>query len=1092
MHTDEDCPFCKFGPERIAFDWPHGHAIWDGFPVSPGHLLIVPKRHAATWDELTADEKVSLALAIDRAQSVIQSRYSPDGFNVGFNLGKAAGQTVFHFHLHVIPRYQGDVPDPRGGVRTVIPSRGNYLATSTHERTRLSAAPHDRALITGGEDAFIRHLLPHIDDSQSIDLVVSFILDSGVRLLQPRLQDLLERGGRLRVVTGDYLDVTEPSALRRLLDLEGNVKHWVFEGGPTSFHPKAWIFYFHGRGGIAVVGSSNLSESALKSGIEWNYRLYDRSTEKGWSDVIRGFDGLLARPELRPLTHDWIDAYEERRISIERRPRDLAEVSPELPIAPVIPHAVQTRALRALKETRSVGYTAGLVVLATGLGKTWLGAFDSFESERVLFVAHREEILNQALRTFRQVRPNGKFGRYTGEQKDLTANVIFASIQTLGRAKHLRAFPPDSFEYIIVDEFHHAAARTYRALIDHFTPKFLLGLTATPERTDGGDLLGLCQENLVFRCDLFEGISENLLSPFHYFGVSDDVDYEQIPWRSTAFDETALTAALATQRRAQNAFEQFRKHGGTKAIGFCCSILHADFMADFFETRGIRSAAVHSGTNSAPRVTALEKLQAGELQIVFAVDILNEGVDIPDIDTILMLRPTESSIVWLQQFGRGLRVSDGKEILTVVDYIGNHRIFLTKARTLLNVGEGDRALALALEAVEKKEAIFPPGCEVTYELQALSLLQRLLQSTDRGDALEAFYLDFRERNGVRPTALETFHAGFDPRVTGHGGWFGFVSHMGDFSDQEGGVFGRHEEFFRALSTTQMSKSYKMIVLKAMIAAGSLPGAIALDVLVARFTAIAARNPNFRKDVSVPLTDLDKVGRLLVEQPIPAWTEGKGTGGARYFEFSKGTFSSTMSVAAELASTFSRLAEEIIDFRIGQYLGRGSHTAESAGFDPRPSSNRPFELWAEYNREEIAPLFGTSFSPGNWNAGMVLIENNLVLLMTLAKGNLASGNEYDDRFVDSQTFKWHTQSRTTQKSKHGRIIRGELADYRIHLFVRPAKLRDNTAAPFIYCGKISTIEWHDEKPISVTSRLDVQVPRRLHRTLKVGVPLIFPS
>ncbi len=244
--------------------------------------------------------------------------------------------------------------------------------------------------------------------------------------------------------------------------------------------------------------------------------------------------------------------------------------------------------------------------------------------------------------------------------------------------------------------------------------------------------------------------------------------YAQIPWRSGAFDEVALTGALATQERARNAFEQHQKRGGSKTIGFCCSIVHADFMADFFSTRGVRSTAIHSGVTSAPRVTALEQLRSGALDIVFAVDILNEGVDLPEIDSILMLRPTESAIIWLQQFGRGLRLSDGKTHLTVIDYIGNHRIFLTKARALLALSEGDRSVALALESIRRGDLTFPAGCEVTYELEALDLLLRLLRSTGKGDALEAFYEDFRQRHGARPTALEVFHAGFDPRSNGHG------------------------------------------------------------------------------------------------------------------------------------------------------------------------------------------------------------------------------------------------------------------------------------------------------------------------------------
>ena len=896
------------------------------------------------------------------------------------------------------------------------------------------------------------------------------------------------RGGRLRLITGDYLDVTEPHALRRLLDLEGNVHQWVFEAGQTSFHPKSWIFHFAAGGGIAIVGSSNLSEAALRSGIEWNYRLYDQSMAKPWRDVVAGFERLLERPELKPLTHKWIDDYESRRAELTRPVRGFAEVVSELPLEPPIPHAIQQRALTALKETRAAGFTAGLVVLATGLGKTWLSAFDSDSFGRILFVAHREEILNQAIATFRRVRPGARFGRYTGDEKDPSADVLFASIQTLGRVRHLRNFPSDWFDYIIVDEFHHAAAPTYRALIDHFTPRFLLGLTATPERTDGGDLLGLCQENLVFRCDMFEGVEEGLLSPFRYLGVPDDVDYAQIPWRSAAFDEEALTQALATQQRAENAFEQHQKHGGQKSIGFCCSITHADFMAQFFNQRGVRAAAIHSGPTSAPRVTSLEKLQSGRLDIVFAVDILNEGVDLPEIDTVLMLRPTESVIVWLQQFGRGLRISSGKKRLNVIDYIGNHRIFLTKVRALLQLGEGDRALALALEEVRRDQFQFPPGCEVTYELRALDLLQQLLRRTAHGDALEAFYVDFKQRHGIRPTALETFHAGFEPQSTGHGGWFGFVEHMGDLDEQEAEVLRRHRLFLTELAKTPMTRSYKMLLLEAMIGENSLPGRVSVDLLARRFAKIAARNPHFRDDVSVSLDNLHAVKRLVVQNPIAAWTNAKGTGATAYFSFNDDFFGTSFSVSEELVPAFRTLVTETLELRIAQYLKRNpSDPALNEQADKAASEVSGPELWKEYARPEIPALFGATFNLGSWNAGMVLTGRHLLLLITLKKGNLAAGNQYEDHFLDPQTFQWQTQSQTTRTSKRGRIINGLEAGYRVHLFVRPSKLRAIGAAPFIYCGQIEFVTWKGERPITVTSRLSQPVPVHLRRALKI-VPI----
>ena len=398
---------------------------------------------------------------------------------------------------------------------------------------------------------------------------------------------------------------------------------------------------------------------------------------------------------------------------------------PEEPTTIPTPHAIQQEALKALEETRQQGNTAGLVVLATGLGKTWLSAFDSHRPEfrRILFVAHREEILNQSRDTFRRIRPDARLGLYMGQEREADADVLFASIQTLGRAAHLERFPRDAFDYIVVDEFHHAAAPTYRRLIDHFRPKFLLGLTATPERTDGGDLLALCEENLVYRCDLVEGVKQDLLCRFRYFGVPDEVDYRNIPWRNSRFDEEELTRHVATQSRARNAHEQLQKRGGTRTLAFCVSQRHADFMADFFRQQGLRAVAVHSGDTSAPRAQSLEELSEGKLDVICAVDVFNEGLDLPELDTVLMLRPTESRILWLQQFGRGLRkTNDGKQ-LTVIDYIGNHRTFLLKPQTLFSLPAGGQEVLNLLERAREGPIEIAPGCFVTYELETIDILR---------------------------------------------------------------------------------------------------------------------------------------------------------------------------------------------------------------------------------------------------------------------------------------------------------------------------------------------------------------------------------
>ncbi len=940
------CPFCNPESNLIFHASSLTLGIWDGFPVSLGHALLVPKRHVADWFSATPEEQADLLLGISRAREEIEKLHQPHGYNIGINIDEAAGQTVPHLHVHIIPRYRGDVTDPRGGVRYVIPDKANYLAAAPAPMvvadtgpgddytTQLgSEYPHANALITGDEDPLLPHILQHLDSAGAADLAVAFLLRSGVRLLREHLLDLLERGGRLRVLTGTYMGVTDPLALLELLDLQEahpeNFELYAFDASSQSFHPKSYLFYqdpARTEPDAALVGSSNLSRTALTEGVEWNFRTIPSRDRTGFSAVVSAFEALLNHPKIQTVTPDWVGEY-----SSTRRPEPNNEgVQLDAPEKPPDPHPIQKEALAALEATRAAGNSAALVVLATGLGKTWLSAFDCDrpEYQRVLFVAHREEILRQAMDTYRRIRPEAYLGLYAGQEKTPRADVVFASIQTLGRQAHLNRFDRQDFDYVVVDEFHHAAAATYRRLLSHFEPKFLLGLTATPERTDGGDLLALCQENLAFRCDVGEGIHQKLLSPFHYFGVPDEVDYANIPWRSRRFDEEALTNAVATQSRAENALDQYRLRGGEQTLGFCCSKRHADFMKQFFADAGVRCASVHSGPESDPRAGSLERLSSGELDVVFAVDMFNEGVDLPNVDTVMMLRPTESRILWLQQFGRGLRKSDAKSHLTVIDYIGNHRTFLLKPQTLFNLGAGDAEIARQLERLDRGEVELPPGCEVTYELEAVEILKSLLRLNSGEEAIRLFYEDFRERHGVRPTASEMHHEGYRPRSlrTGYGSWFGFVDALGDLSNTQRPIVrdeGAASKFLRALETTEMTKSYKILVLLAMIQAGRFPGEISIAELREEVRRTAKLSALLQADLGVPLDDESALERKLVQNPIAAWTGGRGTGGSSYFEFSNGVFRSTISGVDRTSTAFVELVSELAEWRLAAYLDRAS-------------------------------------------------------------------------------------------------------------------------------------------------------------------------
>nr|WP_254444657.1 DUF3427 domain-containing protein [Ruegeria arenilitoris] len=1015
-------------------------------------LFLAPRRHVKRWRDLSEAEQTALMARITPAQKLLETDEALASV--------ALVETEPHFHLQ--------------------------LETSSAAASPIPGTPHENPLISGGEDTLLAHLCPLIDRAQSVDLAVSFLMTSGARLVLPHLRDMLERGGRLRLLTGDYLDVTEPTALRLMQDLEHDRQLYIFQAADTPFHPKAWMFTFADGAAALIVGSSNLSRSALTEGVEWNLRHFDRSDALSLTAARTAFEKLLARPEVTDLSPDWVDSYEARRVApLPTQTGVQVEASEEVPK----PHAIQKEALQALAATRAKGYRAGLVVLATGLGKTFLAAFDSQPATRVLFVAHREEILTQAMAAFRAIRPKARFGRFGGVEKDFDADVLFASVQTLSRTVHLNRFSPTTFDYIVVDEFHHAAATTYRRMINHFTPQFLLGLTATPDRSDGGDLLGLCEENLVYECDVWSGIDRELLSPFKYFGVPDPVEYAQIPWRSGKFDEAALTEAVATQVRAENALDQLAHRGGRRAIGFCVSRRHADFMAEFSQARGLRAVAVHSGETSAPRASALKALEDGDLDIVYAVDMFNEGVDVPSIDTVLMLRPTESPVIWLQQLGRGLRRSAEKTHLAVVDYIGNHRIFLTKARTLLRIGAGEGALRIALEKLERHEISFPAGCEVAYELEALDILKSLIRQPRDGGELTAFYRDFRDRHGVRPTASEVQHAGFNPGRTGHAGWLGFVNDMGDLAGEMHAAWTAHKGLLDEIETTRMTRSYKMLALRGMIEERQFPGRIAVADLAERVALLARRNPEIKADLSEDPDDTEAVKTLLTKFPL------KLLGETEWFHLGSGFFETSFGNKHD--AQLSELASELVDWRLLRHFQtRGAtydpldapHLAEAA--DPpgsRPTSPAmELKIWEEYPRERIPPLFGAVFNTGSWNAGIVVIKNvkTMVLLVTMDKSSMSVGDHYADEFVSPTRFVWQTQTRTRRASNHGKIISGEEPGWTVHLFVRKSKLRDGRAAPFRYAGPVSFSGWEGEAPINVQWDLTEPVPDAL-RPLFLG-------
>jgi superfamily II DNA or RNA helicase/HKD family nuclease len=802
---------------------------------------------------------------------------------------------------------------------------------------RRAAAPV-ASLVTGGDsDPFLPHLCAAIHAADEIDLAVAFVKTTGLRLLLPDLLAALGRAGeegypgpaaRVRILTSDYLDITDPDALRRLMLLqEQGAQVRVYETGASSFHLKAYLFAGQdGNGrlrGQAFIGSSNISRQALTDGLEWNYRI-DYPGDAGFLEARSRFEELFAQPRAKPLSHAWINDYEARRIP---PPRAVAPGSQEVE-SPPAPTEVQVEALEALAQTRKDGFLRGLVVLATGLGKTWLAAFDAVQAgaRRVLFVAHREEILDQAAETFLRIRPSWRVGFYRGQQRDSQADVLCASIQTLGRAAHLERFAAQHFDYIVVDEFHHAAAPTYRRLLQHFAPAFLLGLTATPDRTDCSDILSLCDDNLVFETHLFRGIESKLLVPFHYYGIYDeDVNYQEIPWRNGRFDPELLAHKLATLGRARHVLNSWRLHAQRKTLAFCVSIHHAEFMAAQFLKHGVAAAAVyaHSGLS---RGEALEQLADGRLQVIFSVDLFNEGVDLPAIDTVMMLRPTESKILFLQQLGRGLRKAPGKDKLVVLDFIGNHQSFLHKPQALMGRSMNHRQLAEYARAAEERRLALPDGCFVNYDLQLIDFLKAL-----DGSSLQQDYQALRESLGRRPTLSEFYRSGANLKEMRQqfGDWFSLLENMGDLDEAECALLAAHREFLRELEITAMTKSFKMVLLEAFQELDGWRQAPAFAELAERSWQVLRRRRPLLADLPPEQAQLASGRepqwlRYWMSNPVNAWIgENRKAGEKRYFTAQDERFAPLFQVAEEDRERFAEWVQELVDYRLAAYAGRQS-------------------------------------------------------------------------------------------------------------------------------------------------------------------------
>ena len=686
--------------------------------------------------------------------------------------------------------------------------------------------------LTGGQDKrmyLYYQLLNSLKRADSVDIVVSFLMESGVRMLLGELDNALKRGAKIRILTGNYLGITQPSALYLIKHKLGEqVDLRFYNEKNRSFHPKSYMFHYKDYSTI-YIGSSNISKSALTSGIEWNYRFSSKTDSHNYEKFYNTFLDLFEHhsividdDELKRYSKNW----HRPAVSKDLDRYDLQDDETTNNLALFEPRGAQIEALCALENTRAEGAGRALVQAATGVGKTYLAAFDSKDYERVLFVAHREEILKQAAQSFKNVRNSADYGFFDGESKCTDKSMIFASVATLGWSEYLnyKYFASDYFNYIVIDEFHHAVNDQYQRIVNYFKPQFLLGLTATPERMDGRNIYEICDYNVPYEISLKEAINKGMLVPFHYYGIFDDTDYSKLHIVRGRYDEKELNETyIGNVHRYELIYKYYCKYGSRQALGFCCSKEHAREMAREFSSRGIPSVAVFSdasGEYTEKRNVAIQKLKNGEIRAIFSVDMFNEGVDITSVDMVMFLRPTESPIVFLQQLGRGLRKCRGKEFLTVLDFIGNYEK-AGRVRFLLE-GKSD----MYREGCHLSDTLrFPDDCMVDFDLKLIDLFAEMdRKHLKLKDQVINEYFRVKDLLGKRPTRLDLFtymddniyetaitHSKDNPFKR----YLEFLNDLGELSQIEVEFYkGIGREFISLLENTNMSKVYKMPVLMA--------------------------------------------------------------------------------------------------------------------------------------------------------------------------------------------------------------------------------------------------------------------------------------
>ena len=907
-------------------------------------------------------------------------------------------------------------------------------------------------LVNGRHQPRIGHEVAHeMASADEVYLLCAFIKWNGLRQVERAVEELLARGGRLRVITTTYLGATEQRAVNRLAELGAQIRI-SYETRTTRLHAKAWLFRRANGASTAYVGSSNLSRTALLDGVEWNVRIANLEQDYLIDTFEATFTDYWNDPAFEEYLPDRDGERLRRALRTERSPRagddvtSLAGAAGELVSLDVRPYPYQQAILDDLATERLVhGRHRNLVVMATGTGKTVVAALDyrrlraAGSVESLLFIAHQEQILRQSRSVFRHVLRDGNFGDLlVGGERPEQWRHVFASIQSLHRLgpDQLAA---DRFDMVIVDEFHHAEAPTYTSLLNRLTPRILVGLTATPDRADGGDVRRWFDGRTAIELHLWEALERQLLAPFQYFGLHDDVDLSQLRWRrGQGYDAGQLdglyTGNDARARLILQAVQDKVDVGRMRALGFCVSIGHAEFMAARFARYGIQSRALTSRDDGGDRRAAIEAFRRGEVRVLFTVDLFNEGVDLPMVDTVLLLRPTESATIFLQQLGRGLRLDDGKACLTVLDFIGGqHAKFRFDLRWRALTGLPRRSVEAA---VRDDFPTLPSGCHIELNRVAKQVvLDNLRAATAPGR--NTLVADLRDLGDVTLAAFLA-HTGLELediyRSPSLGGWSGLRRHAGLSATAPGPddhVLGRAIARMLHLDDADRLDQLQHVAVGGRPAAGRIA-----DML--HFTLWGPR---------VPLDERDERLARLWAHPDRC---------------------------AELRQLVEALRERIPRVTV-----------------PPAMARVPLRVHARYSRDEAVAAFGMN-RPDSMRQGVLWLpaEQADVFFVTVVKSteHYSPTTLYQDRAITPELFQWESQSTTRAASPTAqRYIYHAERGSSVHLFIRETKDSDGGLGvpPYLYAGRMTYQSHSGERPMRIIWRLEHPLPAEIFHAARVA-------